>query len=177
MLSNGELERRYLNVVDVEATCWKGKPPRGQVSEIIEIGLCVVDLTLRRQVTKHNVIVRPARSKVSRFCTELTGHTQETVDAGIPFADACHALMDVHDSQTRPWASWGDYDRRQFERQCAAEGTPYPFHPDHTNAKKVFAEANGLPRGVGMTRALTMSDLPWTAATIQAPTTPGTSRP
>ena len=25
-----------LNVVDVEATCWAGEPPAGQVSEIIE---------------------------------------------------------------------------------------------------------------------------------------------
>ena len=28
-----------LNVVDVEATCWKGPPPPGAVNEIIEIGL------------------------------------------------------------------------------------------------------------------------------------------
>lgn len=33
-----------LNVVDVEATCWDGTPPVGAVSEIIEIGLTVVDL-------------------------------------------------------------------------------------------------------------------------------------
>lgn len=33
-----------LNVVDVEATCWEGTPPPGAVSEIIEIGLTVVDL-------------------------------------------------------------------------------------------------------------------------------------
>jgi inhibitor of KinA sporulation pathway (predicted exonuclease) len=32
-----------LNVIDVEATCWAGEPPPGQVSEIIEIGLAVVD--------------------------------------------------------------------------------------------------------------------------------------
>ena len=35
---------RLVNVVDVEATCWDGSPPPGQVSEIIEIGLTVVDL-------------------------------------------------------------------------------------------------------------------------------------
>ena len=31
-------------VVDVEATCWEGNPPPGQTSEIIEIGLCVLDV-------------------------------------------------------------------------------------------------------------------------------------
>ena len=36
-------------VVDVEATCWEGDPPPGQISEILEIGLCVLDVaTLMR---------------------------------------------------------------------------------------------------------------------------------
>jgi len=35
--------RLLLNVVDVEATCWQDNPPSGQRSEIIEIGLTVVD--------------------------------------------------------------------------------------------------------------------------------------
>lgn len=36
-------------VVDIEATCWEGNPPPGQTSEIIEIGLCVLDVpTLAR---------------------------------------------------------------------------------------------------------------------------------
>ena len=34
----------FLNVVDVEATCWESVPPPGQISEIIEIGLATVDL-------------------------------------------------------------------------------------------------------------------------------------
>src|SRR5258708_35493252 len=53
---------RYLNVVDVEATCWAGKQPPDQVSEIIEIGLTVVDVHERVRVEKHQIMVRPARS-------------------------------------------------------------------------------------------------------------------
>jgi inhibitor of KinA sporulation pathway (predicted exonuclease) len=64
----------------------------------------------------------------------------------------------------RPWASWGDYDRKQLVRQCAADGVPYPFgHPAeraHTNAKAVFAEAHGLRRRPGMARALEIAGLP-----------------
>lgn len=30
-------------IIDLEATCWEGKPPQGQESEIIEIGICVLD--------------------------------------------------------------------------------------------------------------------------------------
>src|SRR4051812_272830 len=41
-----------LNVIDVEATCWDGQPPPGQVNEIIEIGLCVVDLDAHERVER-----------------------------------------------------------------------------------------------------------------------------
>ncbi|MFE2626194.1 DNA polymerase III, partial [Streptomyces caelestis] len=43
-MDTGGQGEQLLNVVDVEATCWEGQPPPGQVSEIIEIGLTVVDL-------------------------------------------------------------------------------------------------------------------------------------
>lgn len=30
-------------IIDLEATCWEDRPPRGQESEIIEIGVCIMD--------------------------------------------------------------------------------------------------------------------------------------
>jgi inhibitor of KinA sporulation pathway (predicted exonuclease) len=85
-----------LNVVDVEATCWDGRPPEGQTNEIIEIGLTVVDLEAVKRVAKHRILVRPARSAVSGFCTELTGLTQAEVDGGVSFAEACRTLAKEH---------------------------------------------------------------------------------
>ncbi|MFJ3766143.1 exonuclease domain-containing protein [Streptomyces sp. NPDC090082] len=153
-----------LNVIDVEATCWDGQPPPGAVSEIIEIGLTVVDLAARQRVARHRILVRPERSEVSGFCTELTGLTPTEVARGVAFAEACRILADVHDARTRPWASWGDYDRKQFERQCRAPGAPYPFgrpaEEAHTNAKAVFTEAYGLRKRPGMAGALQLAGLP-----------------
>ena len=51
----------------------------GQVSEIIEIGLAVVDLAAGERVAKHKIMVRPERSTVSELCTQLTGLTQAEV--------------------------------------------------------------------------------------------------
>ncbi|WP_042419911.1 3'-5' exonuclease [Streptacidiphilus anmyonensis] len=152
--------RNLLNVVDVEATCWDGEPPPGQVNEIIEIGLTVVDLTRGERLSKHRLLVRPGRSRVSPFCTELTGLTQQEVDGGIPFAEACRRLAKEHAAGARPWASWGDYDRHQFTRQCRATGVAYPFGSRHTNAKAVFTEANGLRKRPGMAQALRLAGLP-----------------
>ncbi|MGV9590966.1 exonuclease domain-containing protein [Streptomyces tendae] len=155
-----------LNVIDLEATCWDGQPPPGEVGEIVEIGLAVVDLHARERVGRHRILVRPTRSRVSAFCTELTGITQAEADGGVSLAVACDTLVREHGAGARPWASWGDYDRKQFVRQCAADGVPYPFgHPAeraHTNAKAVFTEAHGLRRRPGMAQALEIAGLPLT---------------
>ncbi|WP_433517645.1 exonuclease domain-containing protein [Nonomuraea sp. CA-143628] len=155
-----DVNEHLLNVVDVEATCWEGQPPPGQVSEIIEIGLTVVDLRAGERLAKHRLLVRPARSRVSPFCTELTGLTQTEVDGGLPFAEACRALAARHQTALLPWASWGDYDRNQFTRQCHQTGTEYPFCRRHTNAKVAFTVSNGLRRRPGMAQALMMAGLP-----------------
>lgn len=153
-----------LNVIDVEATCWDGQPPPGSVNEIIEIGLTVVDVSARRRVSRHRVLVRPVRSRVSGFCTELTGLTQAEVERGVSFAEACRVLVEEYGAGERPWASWGEYDRRQFARQSQADRVAYPFgYPTertHTNAKAVFTEAYGLRRKPGMSQALQIAGLP-----------------
>jgi inhibitor of KinA sporulation pathway (predicted exonuclease) len=148
-----------LNVIDVEATCWEDGPPPGQVSEIIEIGLAVVDLAAGQRVARHHILVRPERSAVSAFCTRLTGLTQADVDAGVSFAAACQLLIADHQSLSRPWASWGDYDRNQFARQCQAAGTEFPFGACHINAKAAFARAHGLRTRPGMAAALRIAGL------------------
>ncbi|MEU1532946.1 3'-5' exonuclease [Streptomyces fagopyri] len=149
-----------LNVIDVEATCWQGQPPPGAVSEIIEIGLTVVDLRAGQRVGRHRLLVRPARSVVSAFCTELTGLTQAEVEQGVSFADACRTLARDHRAGLRAWASWGDYDRHQFVRQCRATGAVYPFGARHTNVKTLFTEAHRLRGRPGMAQALRVVGLP-----------------
>ncbi|WP_433052001.1 exonuclease domain-containing protein [Dactylosporangium sp. CS-033363] len=149
---------RLLNVIDVEATCWEGPPPPGQTNEIIEIGVCVVDLDARERVGRDRIMVRPARSTVSAFCTRLTGITAAEAAAGLGFAAACERLEREHRADSRPWASWGDYDRKQFERQCAGI-VRYPFGSVHVNAKAAFAEAHGT-RKQGMAGALGTAGLP-----------------
>ncbi|QLY28999.1 3'-5' exonuclease [Nocardia huaxiensis] len=154
------MNNRLVNVVDVEATCWEKATPPGQFSEIIEIGLCVLDARTLERVEKHSILVRPEHSTVSEFCTRLTTLTAEQVGAGISFSEACALLRTEFQADSRPWASWGDYDRKQFERQCAATGVAYPFGAVHTNAKLAFSRARGTERRFGMAGALRMTGLP-----------------
>ena len=147
-------------VVDIESTCWEGPPPTGQESEIIEIGACLLNPVTGERTEKESLLVRPRISSVSDFCTRLTSLTPDQVAGGLSFQEACSVLVQRYRSRERVWASYGDYDRKQFERQCGREGIDYPFGSRHINVKTLLALACGLEHEVGMSGALDRLDLP-----------------
>ena len=145
-------------VVDIEATCWE-RIPRGSTNEIIEIGLTILNTKISTIEVNESIIVKPTTSTVSEFCTNLTTLTQADVDKGITFAQACRVLTNKYQSTKYTFASWGDYDRNQFKRQCDREQVPYPFSTTHLNIKNLFALKYKLDREVGIMEALELSKL------------------
>lgn len=151
----------FLNVIDIEATCWDtNPPPEGEVSDIIEVGIAVLDLQTLEVAENTSILVKPTRSKVSPFCTQLTTLTQETIDAGVSLQDACSRLKKEFSAGDRVWASWGDYDRKIFERNCRELAIRYPFGPRHINIKTLYALLRRNPAEMGMERALEAEGLP-----------------
>jgi len=140
-----------VNVVDVEATCWENEPPPGQINEIIEIGLTEVDVAKLEIKSSNGFIVKPKNSKISEFCTRLTGLTQTDVNKSQWTLElVCRDIKRLYKTKNRTWLSWGDYDRNQFQRQCRNEGIIYPFGPSHINLKNVLAICELLPKEQGM---------------------------
>ncbi len=153
--------RDHILVVDVEATCWKKAPPPGEKSEIVEIGAVLLDVEHLTPHSKRSILIKPTRSKMSRFCTRLTTLTQTQLEKeGTTFSAGCAALEGQFKAPQRLWMSWGDFDRRIFHEQCADFDVPYPFSESYTNLKTHFAGMmlNGKP--VGMARALKLMDIP-----------------
>jgi inhibitor of KinA sporulation pathway (predicted exonuclease) len=147
-------------IIDIEATCWESAIPDGQESEIIEIGLCILDVATWQRRLKRSILVRPEHSTLSPYCTQLTTLTQEQVDQGISFIEACSLLKTEYSSQQRVMASYGEFDRQRFEKQCKDYHLAYPFTPRHINIKTLFALWHGLPKEVGMATALEIAGLP-----------------
>jgi inhibitor of KinA sporulation pathway (predicted exonuclease) len=148
-------------VVDLEATCWEGEPPKGKSSEIIEIGLCVLDVATGRRSEAQGILVRPERSTLSDYCQKLTTITPEMLAGAPSFAEACARLVAQYDSPHRTWASYGDYDRIKLLQQCEDWGVPYPFGRSHINVKNLFALQQGLKAEVGLQKATAMLGLPF----------------
>jgi 3'-5' exoribonuclease 1 len=116
-------ERRIV-VADVEATCWK----RGVFSrkkETIEIG--AVLLLLDRDQSRwpeFQTFVRPQRlPHLSSFCRELTGITQENVDAAPTFPEALRLFVEWSQPVERVvLATWSRYDLWQLDLDLEAHG-------------------------------------------------------
>jgi inhibitor of KinA sporulation pathway (predicted exonuclease) len=148
-------------VVDIESTCWdeQNTPENGStvvdpVSEIIEIGYAVLDYKVNEIKETGSIVVRPTESVVSPFCTRLTGWTQEAVDRGISFEEACRTLEGDLKAGSRLWASYGNYDLEMFRQQCQRRNVKYPFTPQHCNVKSLATIMNGEVNGVGRTLSL-----------------------
>lgn len=143
-------------VLDIESTCWqpRNSQPKNEISEIIEIGLAIVNTKSLSIEDKESIIIKPVRSKISKFCTELTTLTQEQVDKGIFFEDACTLLQDKYSSKNFTWISWGAYDRKMFESQCRETCVEYPFGKNHINLKNIFAIMYGIEQELNVPKAL-----------------------
>ena len=141
-------------IVDVESTCWEGGIPAGQISEIIEIGICTLDLHTGAIEQNQGILIKPQNSTVSDFCTQLTTITPEMVEKGISFAEACAILQEDYSSKNRVWASYGAYDQTMFSNQCSRLKIPYPFSNKHVNVKTLFSLKQRLSREIGMSGAL-----------------------
>lgn len=136
--------KNKVNIVDIECTCWDiNGQPINEISEIIEIGITVVDNIKLEILSTESILVKPEKSKVSEFCTSLTTITQKDVESGISFNDACKLLKTKYKSKDRTWISWGDYDRKMFEKMSKEYTIQYPFGPRHINLKNCFSIFNG----------------------------------
>lgn len=145
-------EGECLIIVDLEATCWRGKAPAP--FEIIEIGA----VAWRRGagvIGEFQTFVKPQLSSISEFCTELTTIRQENVDGAPPFPEAWENFREwMRGYEPFTMASWGYYDDKQFRKDCERHGIVYDIER-HLNLKVAFAQLTGRRKsGLGETLAI-----------------------
>lgn len=146
-------------IIDLEATCWNGKIPAGESSEVIEIGIAVLDTETGDINENKGILIKPIKSTVSEFCTELTTITQDLLDReGVSFDEECKFLAKNYQHYT--WASYGAYDIKMMKSQCMMRNIEYPLSANHINVKELFYETKDLKKKVGMNGALGILNIP-----------------
>lgn len=140
--------------VDVEMTCWENdRPPEGQMAEIIQIGYCWLDTATLNIENKQSLYVKPVRSEVTPFCTQLTGITPKRARGGMTLDAACKNLIRKAGSRRFAWAGWGD-ERQPFMSECALKEVEYPFNEQFLDIAGLCTLFLGMPVRNGLDRCL-----------------------
>jgi len=162
----------YYVVLDFEATCAQGKPPKPQ--EIIEFPSVLLDGEKLTVIDEFASFVRPVHHpKLTAFCSELTGITQQQVDDALFFPEvfALHmAWLRSHNLKVTTadegasfaFITCGDWDlRRMLPNQCRVCEPRRDFIPhayrQWINIKVHYMAFKGtrkLPTMTGMLRGL-----------------------
>ena len=98
--------------------------------------------------------IKPQKSTISEFCIKLTGITDADVKNQPLLPEVLKEFTKKFTPYSYTWASYGDYDREMFRKQCKIHRLDYPFSKTHINVKNLFALRNELHREMGMDRAL-----------------------
>lgn len=178
----------HIIVIDLEATCWRTEEEQGdQPSEIIEIGIACLDTATLKPFRKHclacstpvgkdpldckvchnrrelaTIYIRPTKSEVSNFCTELTGLTADFLRRnGLEFEPAINRLRKWYGPKNRVFASWGNYDRWMVEKWCKELNVQYPLGSTHINVKDLFGLKHKMNKAPGVEAALRKLNLPF----------------
>jgi inhibitor of KinA sporulation pathway (predicted exonuclease) len=140
-------------VIDLELTC---ENPRSEDfnAEIIEIGAAWTSLDCVVHDRFEAFVYTP--SKLSEYCTGLTGIKQSDVDSAITLSEAMSALAEFAQLHMfRVWGSWGQSDLNEINRNCANSGLSSPLDGwEHRNLMVEFAKGRGVKKRVGLQKAL-----------------------
>lgn len=145
-----------LIVYDLEATCWLGRPPKGQ-NEIIEIGAYMIN-GFGDIEDDFNRFVRPVVNPVlSPFCKKLTSIEQENVDRADTFDIVIEDFLnwiDEEDPLNYVLISWGEQDAKYFRNDCRLHNIEADWVDRCLNAKNHYKKISGKNRQFGLVSAL-----------------------
>lgn len=158
----GNWNFKEIVVIDLEATCW-ATPEESAVntSEIIEVGVCILDAMTGEVSRPRSLLVKPEVSAISQFCTELTSITPAMVEVGISFDEAVSTLKSDYGISKKIVAGYGNYDLTMFTRQCERKQIKLPFGPTYLNISAMATLKAKTGKRLSLSRACHVFRLPF----------------
>ena len=164
----------FIAILDFEATCWEKQEqrPNPKVQEIIEFPTLLIDTSNSEIISEFHEYVKPdVHQNLSKFCTDLTGIEQQTVDSGTNLDEVIKRHIEwlrLNDLEVIPgdggksfaYVTCGDWDLKTcLPNQLAYHGRkPHVCFQRWINIKHVFSEMIGQKAGgmVGMLKKLNL---------------------
>lgn len=147
---------KIANVLDTEWTCYEnGVFPQGEFPEIIEVGITEVDLESLTIVRTLSIAVRPLYSKVSPYCTDLTGWTEAALKRqGVSLSEACRRVAQKYGGQNRLLVTDCSSEAPSMQAECKLRGVDFPFGDEQLNVSVLFALVTGNRKRLSLTEML-----------------------
>ncbi|KAG8593840.1 hypothetical protein GDO81_000964 [Engystomops pustulosus] len=144
----------YICVIDFEATCEEGNTP-DYIHEIIEFPIVLVNTrTMDIEETFQRYVRPELKPKLSEFCINLTGITQELVDKADTFPVVLQSVVDwMREKELGTKFKYailtdGSWDMSKFlNMQCNVSHIKYPrFAKKWINIRKCYGNFYKVPR-------------------------------
>ena len=133
----GKTRYDQILVVDLELTT-SGNKDHDEDREIIEVGISIFHTETSNIDGGASYIIKPKKAKISQYCAELTGITQEMVDGGMQFDHAMNKIVKDYKGKNRVWTSFGVGDREQLSKECREKSAQFPFSNNYFDTGALF---------------------------------------
>lgn len=150
----------YSIILDLEATCWN-ETMQNREQEIIEIGACLVDPYGKIENT-FSRLIRPQKYPfLSAYCKQLTGIEQNELDRAKKFEIVFDEFLnwcEYDEGNPLSIFAWGKTDLLLLTKACEISNVEMDWLEDFIDMKSVYAKIKGLPKLVGLDKALTFEN-------------------
>jgi len=147
-------------IFDLEATCWEGNQV-GRKQEVIEIGAVSAD-EFGTSNSTFSKLVRPEQNpRLSYYCTNLTGITQEDVNSANHFKIVASEFMRWIDIDEEEYllCSWGDKDIEFLQSDCLHNNIETGWLEPYIDLKTQYHNIRGLQRKRGLKKVLAFEQI------------------
>ncbi|SRR5690554_3796863 len=143
---------------DIEATCWDGYHSNG-IQEIIELGAISYDRFGEESGTFLEFVRPEINPRLSKYCMELTGITQNEVDSAADF----NTVYDDFEDWVRPdsdtwFVSWGDFDLAIMNASCERWNNGSSFIQNHLDLQVQYANLKLISPRTSLVHAIEMEE-------------------
>ncbi len=138
-------------IFDLEATCWRGRPPKG-ITEVIEIGACKVSRYGRIE-EEFSQFVKPIVNPIlSDFCKKLTNISQENVERAKTFDKVIEDFIQWSNLYEEEYIllSWGADDRLLLRNDCRMHKVDNDWVDEYRDLKKAYRNLKSLRNASGL---------------------------
>ncbi len=141
---------RYI-IFDLEATCWRGRPPKG-ITEIIEIGAVKIDRYGEANSFFSRFVKPTVNPLLSGFCKNLTSISQENVDGARNFSRVIEEFQHWGEMFDDEYVllSWGVDDQKLLRNDCLLHDVNDRFVDQYVDLKRAYRKLKNLKHASGL---------------------------